>query len=70
MNPVIASVTLEEYIMAKDDVKTLKEKGVELKQWFKDHSAVLEQWKFSVEETKEGMRVEVHAVALITKSEK
>jgi len=56
--------------MAKDDIKTLKEKGVELKQWFKDHSAVLEQWKFSVEETKEGMRVEVHAVALITKSER
>jgi hypothetical protein len=27
--------------------------------------AKLEQWKFSVEDTKEGMRVELHAVALI-----
>jgi hypothetical protein len=56
--------------MAKNDVKTLKEKGLELKEWFKDLSAVLEEWKFSVEETKEGMRVEVHAVALISKSKK
>ena len=56
--------------MAKDEAKTLKEKGEEIKKWFKEHSAVLETWKFSVEESKEGMRVEVHAVALITKSEK
>jgi hypothetical protein len=43
----------------------LKEKSLELKKMFKDIRAVLEQWKFSVEETKEGMRVELHAVALI-----
>jgi hypothetical protein len=52
--------------MARDDVgNILKEKSLELKKWFKDISAVLEQWKFSVEETKEGMRVELHAIALI-----
>jgi hypothetical protein len=52
--------------MAKEDIgNVLKEKSLELKKMFKDVSAVLEQWKFSVEETKEGMRVELHAVALI-----
>ncbi len=57
--------------MATDDVgDILKEKSLELKKWFKDISAVLEQWKFSVEETKEGMRVELHAVALIKRPKK
>jgi hypothetical protein len=52
--------------MADEDVGSiLKEKSLELKKMFKDVRAVLEQWKFSVEETKEGMRVELHAVALI-----
>jgi hypothetical protein len=57
--------------MAKDDVgNILKEKSLELKKWFKDVSAVLEQWKFSVEDTKEGMRVELHAIALIKRPKK
>lgn len=57
--------------MGKDDVgDILKEKSLELKKWFKDVSAVLEQWKFSVEDTKEGMRVELHAVALIKRPKK
>ncbi|MBE3122868.1 MAG: hypothetical protein IMZ43_09970 [Thermoplasmata archaeon] len=43
----------------------LKAKSLELKKWFMDLDAKLEQWKFSVEDTKEGMRVELHAVALI-----
>jgi hypothetical protein len=43
----------------------LKTKSLELKKWFMDMDAKLEQWKFSVEDTKEGMRVELHAVALI-----
>jgi hypothetical protein len=43
----------------------LKAKSLELKKWFMDLDATLEQWKFSVEDTKEGMRVELHAVALI-----
>ena len=43
----------------------LKTKSQELKKWFMDMDAKMEQWKFSVEDTKEGMRVEMHAVALI-----
>jgi hypothetical protein len=43
----------------------LKAKSLELKKWFMDMDAKLEQWKFSIEDTKEGMRVELHAVALI-----
>ena len=40
-----------------------------MQQMFKDMKAVLEQWKFSVEETKDGMRIEIHAVALVKKKE-
>jgi hypothetical protein len=43
----------------------LKTKSQELKKWFMDMDAKLEQWKFSIEDTKEGMRVELHAVALM-----
>jgi hypothetical protein len=43
----------------------LKEKSLELKKWFKDKNAEMEQWKFSIEDAKEGMRVELHAVALL-----
>ena len=43
----------------------LKTKSQELKKWFMDMDAKMEQWKFSVEDTKEGMRVELHAIALI-----
>ena len=42
----------------------LRAKSVELKKWFKDMNAEMEQWKFSVEDTKEGLRVELHAVSL------
>ena len=52
--------------MANTNVGTnLKAKSLELKKWFMDLDAKMEQWKFSVEDTKEGMRVEMHAVALI-----
>jgi hypothetical protein len=52
--------------MANTNVGTnLKAKSLELKKWFMDMDAKLEQWKFSVEDTKEGMRVELHAIALI-----
>jgi hypothetical protein len=52
--------------MAETDLKeALTEKSQELKKMFKDMSATLEQWKFSVEDTKEGTRVEIHATALI-----
>jgi hypothetical protein len=43
----------------------VNEKNLELRKWFKDMNAVMEQWKFSVETTKEGTRIELHAVAII-----
>jgi hypothetical protein len=53
-------------IMANENVgASLKTKSLELKKWLMDLNAKMEQWKFSVEDTKEGMRVEMHAVALI-----
>jgi hypothetical protein len=53
-------------IMADTTVgANLKAKSLELKKWFMDMDAKLEQWKFSIEDTKEGMRVELHAVALM-----
>jgi hypothetical protein len=52
--------------MSKSDVERgIKEKSLDLKNFFQDLKAVLEQWKFSVEETKEGTRIEIHAVALV-----
>jgi hypothetical protein len=50
----------------------VKKKGLELKKLFDDLNAELELWKFSVENSKEGMRVELHAIALIkqTKNKK
>jgi hypothetical protein len=52
--------------MSKADVgREISAKSLELKSFLKDMKAVLEEWKFSVEETKEGTRIEVHAVALI-----
>ncbi|MCE5295757.1 MAG: hypothetical protein LLG16_01450 [Euryarchaeota archaeon] len=54
----------------KEIAAVLNEKGKDLKSMFKDLDATLEQWKFSVEESKEGMRVEIHAVALIKKDKK
>ena len=56
--------------MADKDVgEVLSEKGADLKKMFKDMKAVLEQWKFSVEETKDGMRIEIHAVALVKRKD-
>jgi hypothetical protein len=46
----------------------IKEKGHELKKWFMGLDAKMEQWKFSVEDTEEGTRMEVHATALIKHS--
>ncbi|NNN17894.1 MAG: hypothetical protein HKL79_05995 [Thermoplasmata archaeon] len=52
--------------MATEDFgKEIKEKGLQLKNFLKDVRAVMEEWKFSVEETKEGTRVEIHAIALV-----
>lgn len=55
--------------MAEKDIKeVISEKSQDLKKMFKDMQAVLEQWKFSIEETKEGIRVEIHATALIKRT--
>jgi len=52
--------------MAEKDVSALvKSKGTEIKDWFKDIDAKLEDWKFTIEESKEGMRVELHAKAFV-----
>jgi hypothetical protein len=48
--------------------RQFQEKSTELKALFKDLGAVLEQWKFSAEETGEGTRVEIHAIARIRHS--
>jgi hypothetical protein len=52
--------------MPETDIKeAITEKSNEIKKMLKDMSATLEQWKFSIEDTKEGTRVEIHATALI-----
>jgi hypothetical protein len=52
--------------MAKKDVGAIvRSKGVELRDWFQDMDAKLEDWRLTVEDTKAGMRVELHAVALL-----
>lgn len=48
-----------------DAEKVLKDKSIELRKYLKDIKAVLEEWKFGIEETKEGVRIELRAVALI-----
>jgi hypothetical protein len=54
----------------KDIAVVLNEKSQDLKKMFKDVDATLEQWKFSIEESKEGIRVEIHATALIKRDKK
>ena len=48
----------------------LRSKGREIKEYLKDISAVLEEWKVSVEENAEGTRIEIRAVALIKTGKK
>jgi hypothetical protein len=57
--------------MGKEEVgEKIRTKGLELKNFLKDLKAVLKEWKFSVEETKEGMLIEVHAIALVRERSK
>ncbi|MEM0448512.1 MAG: hypothetical protein QW520_01650 [Methanomassiliicoccales archaeon] len=57
--------------MANEDIAAeISEKSKEFKEMLKDLKANLETWKFSVEESKEGLRVEIHAVALIKSKSK
>jgi predicted PilT family ATPase len=48
----------------KDISEVIEEKGKDLKKILKEMDAKIEHWKFSMEETKEGRRVEVHITAL------
>ena len=48
----------------KDISEILEERGKDLKKILKDMDAKIEHWKFSIEETKEGRRAEVHITAL------
>jgi hypothetical protein len=48
----------------KDISEIIEEKGKDLKKILKEMDAKIEHWKFSMEETKEGRRVEVHITAL------
>jgi hypothetical protein len=55
--------------MPRTDIrKEIEMRGAGLKDFFKDMRAVVEEWKFSVEETKEGTRIEIHAIALLKSS--
>jgi hypothetical protein len=52
--------------MGKEEVgKEIRAKGLELKNFFEEVKASLEEWNFSVEETKDGTRSEVHGIALV-----
>lgn len=50
--------------------KEIEKRSVGLKDFFKDTRAVVEQWKFAVEDTKDGTRIEIHAVALFKRERK
>jgi 5-hydroxyisourate hydrolase-like protein (transthyretin family) len=54
----------------KDLTKMLNEKSQELKKLFTDYDANMDQWKFSIEETKDGIRVELAIRALFKSKEK
>ena len=57
--------------MANESVAhKLKDKSAELKKWLQNMNAEIEQWKFSVEDTKEGLRVELHAIGLFKQKPK
>lgn len=60
MDPQVKLVPSEE----KDISEIIEEKGKDLKKILKEMDAKIEHWKFSMEETKEGRRVEVHITAL------
>jgi hypothetical protein len=52
--------------MSENDFKEmLVEKSKELKDWIEDMSVNLDKWKFSMEDTEEGTRIEIEINALI-----
>ena len=48
----------------------LRKKGNELREYLKQVHAEVEEWKFGVEESKDGFRVEWRMVAVIRRSKK
>jgi hypothetical protein len=56
--------------MASKNVTDLKEKSQELKDMLKELKANIETWKFSVEDSKDGMKVELHVIAVIKQQSK
>lgn len=60
-----ATNQVETYMAHENVTEELGEKSKELKQMLKDLKATIETWKFSVEESKDGLRIEIHAVALL-----
>jgi len=53
-----------------DAAGDLRKKGNELREYLKRVHADVEEWKFGVEESKDGFRVEWRVVALIRRSKK
>jgi len=52
--------------MAEEDIgEMVSEKVEELKDMLKHQQASLEEWKFAIEQTKEGTKIEVRLVAMI-----
>lgn len=54
--------------MAEDDIgEKVSEKVNEIKGMLKDHHASIEEWKFGIEQTKVGTKIEVRLLAVIKK---
>ena len=50
----------------QSNAERVKAKAEELKNWFSSiEEAKIEKWKLSVENTQEGIRVDIHAIAFI-----
>ena len=53
-----------------DAASSLRKKGKEFQEYLKKLNAEVEEWKFGVEESKDGFRVEWRVVALIRRPKK
>jgi len=51
----------------EDAASGLRKKGIEIQDYLKKVKAEVEEWKFGVEESKDGFRVEWRVVALLRK---
>jgi hypothetical protein len=56
---------LKKMDLKNKEIETLDVKVLELKKILKNLNATMEEWKFSIEETDEGTRVEIYANALV-----